>query len=209
MNVKLFTILSVLILYSTSFSDSLQAYRPLKHSFQLQIGDYLALKTFENTWVSYKMHFSTNKAIRIGLNLNIRYDGNYSPKTSSSSDFKDISKGAGLTINSYYISYFYFDKVIKPYYGIGPYFSTSYSGENKYLSGWSFEYDRRTSYDVGLNGMIGLEWFFHKNFSLFTEYSLKAGFSYYTAVDDVNSKRTNKNYRLSSNNCLIGLSIYL
>lgn len=206
MNFNVLGVIVVIIAYTSSFSDSLEVTRPLKHSFQLQIGDYLGVHTFKNTWVSYKCHLSTNKAIRIGINLNVSYDGNYDP---SNDNYKDISKNAGLSLNANFISYLYFDKTIKPYYGIGPYVSASYSGENTIVNGFAISSKRRRSFEVGLNGLFGLEWFFHNHFSLFTEYGLQGGFSYSISSDSRNPESNSKGLRLSSNNCLIGLSIYL
>jgi hypothetical protein len=209
MNMRFLAVLAVIISSSTSFSDSLDTARPFKHSFQLQIGDYLSLKTFQNTWICYKYHFNTSKAIRVGLSLYANYNDNLGPRNSSINDFTESTENASLSFNSFFISYFYFNKTIKPYYGMGPFLSLSYYDDSPVLRGTLTGASKKKTIEGGLNGLIGLEWFFHNHFSLFTEYSLQGGYSYYSSFGSSGNEYKTNNFKLTTNNCLVGLSIYL
>jgi outer membrane protein W len=182
---------------------------PSKHSFQLQLGDNFSLHSLNNTLVSYKIHYTTSKAIRIGLRLGLSDNNSYSPAADPHTDVQE-TRNANLTLNAIYISYFDVNRVIKPYYGVGPYVTVDYSKYSDIQRGNLSGYNNRQNIGGGLNGLFGIEWFFHNHFSVFSEYGLQGGVTYnFSSSTGVNNTSKQINYQLTGNNFALGVSIYL
>jgi hypothetical protein len=97
----------------------------------------------------------------------------------------------------------------KPYYGIGPYLSIGYSGFEGYSNNSSTGYRKNKFVEAGIGGLLGLEWFFHQNFSLFTEYALQGGYLYSSSLESGEDEHGLKQAKLFSNKAILGISIYL
>jgi hypothetical protein len=205
-------ILLIIALSLSSFADTLTSSFPTKYSFQLMVTGLLTVNTLvSETMISAKQMLNTKNGIRLSLgisasNKNYKYVMvNHDSVTSDHNNF-----GQSYSLHATYLNYLYKNGNIFMYAGIGPFGSYSTSNTNDLLN---FEFTR--NYSLGLDLNLGIEWFFTKHFSLFTEYRL---ISYYqnkrtrtgTKPDYVTTKiETQNNYYLYSDPLFIGLSIYL
>jgi hypothetical protein len=143
------------------------------------------------------------------------YNSRDTENSYSTQSVENNRKAASVEFSCNYIRYPYSSSNLFLYYGFGPSFSTSYTySEDNYFADsiLSSNLNKYKTYGVGIKGLLGIEWFFHKHFSLLTEYNLS---SYYTR-QYVYSKSSTEDHKhilnefsLQSSSVVFGISIYL
>jgi hypothetical protein len=200
------------------------------YSLQFQIMDKFILNSFQGAIISAKYHYSDHSAIRVGVGVDIESgDNDTSPKTqnSQSSYMQSNNKSTEFSIN-FSGQYVYYPKPaadINLYYGCGPLFrlfrskyeSENIEKKNNLVLSSSNNTSESNGYSIGVNGLLGVEWFATKSISFIAEYSVSTLY--------MKSKNTNSNnnsgdlykYESESNNeyfrfepvaVKFGLSVY-
>ena len=181
-------------------------------ALQFQITDNFTLSSFEGATISYKRHFSEDRATRIGLNLNNRY---------RSVDYPDIDDqiqnsllDLNLEINYTWMNYTNPESIIKFFYGYGP--GVMLGFERSLQEDVNQKTTRRDiSYGISGIGYAGVEWFFHSSMSLHAEYMTAVRLYHrrdkHTTEEngDEETNRVNRtDIRLQGEGVRFGLSVY-
>ncbi|MGB7568063.1 MAG: outer membrane beta-barrel protein [Chitinivibrionales bacterium] len=189
------------------FGETSIYYEPSKYSFQIKTNGLQDISSLiPGTMISLKKMTNSTDALRITAGISAGIN-TYIPNNSAS-ESKSDSFSIGLYITK--LKYAYRNKNLYLYYGYGPFGKYAYQ-----FSGDSYEEMTTNSFSGGLNGCIGVEWFFSKQFSLFAEYSLNATANYSRVSNRldgsnlVSNPTITKGFNLNPNSVLIGLSIYL
>lgn len=165
-------------------------------ALQFAVRGLFNLSSFQGGTLSYKKHFSSQSALRIGINIRLNsraYEGSeewdntyryedYEDSTDylrfeeETYDLTDNSDIWSADIITQWIKYPEARNDVQPYWGVGPTLSYSYHNEDDESASMDSTADPRFyrytsfSYGVGVSGVLGLEWFFRKNMSLTAEY---------------------------------------
>ncbi len=198
-------------------------------ALQFQITDFIRLSNFQGLMLSGKYHFSNRSAVRTGVNLSFS-DMNmederlqYSPiENDMVRNFLDIKRRTtSVTIYTQYVYYSSASSRLHVYYGAGPFYELTYQTEDRETVSQSVitvtSTSDQSSWAVGANGVLGVEWFFTSGMSLLGEYSNAISYS------DVNNETiekdgegvvrverniTSNNVVFRANNVRFGLSVY-
>jgi len=211
--------LSMMIL-SSAYSQSHTNLDSLENKFalQFQITDNFTLSDFQGTILSGKYHFSKRDAIRLGLMLEFadyELESEISRlDTIDTDESKENASSIGFTINAQYIRYLTITNNIALFCGTGPFINFFDNTSERIITLEGIEYLRkstRTGYTVGLDILIGTEWWFHKQMSLSAEYGLK--FSYRSSEDNYSDDVTEATANITSffvtdNNIKFGITVY-
>ena len=199
---------------STSYLDSLDG----KFALQFQITNNFSLSDFQGSVLSGKYHFSTRDAIRLGLEI-ILGDSesetvvNHLDTNTVEQSVEDINS-FGFTINSQYIHYIRGVDDISLFGGIGPYYRYYKSTRNRELVVDEIKKLTQSeikNYSVGLDLIVGVEWWFHKYMSLSAEYGLKFSYlSYKNSFEDdsIKGESERKAYDITGNHINFGITVY-
>ena len=199
---------------STSYLDSLDG----KFALQFQINENFTLANFHGSVLSGKYHFSKRDAIRLGLEINFGNSDSETIVNNLDTNIVDKSiedtNNFGFTINSQYIHYIRGTDNISLFGGIGPYFRYYKSTRNRELVVDEIENvmeSENENYGIGLDLLVGVEWWFHKYMSLSAEYGLK--FSYWSSKssfedDTRKGESEQKSYNISGNHINFGITVY-
>lgn len=165
---KLFAILlfGIILPFSISQAQSSENTNPLQSgskALQFQISDNFNLDSFSGTTFSYKRQLEKNRAKRIGLSLNNRYNWRNSPDNNQ--EALDLNVGLNYT----WINYTNPESDIKFYYGYGPGINLGFDRTVQELPGLK-DTDQETFYRISGVGYAGVEWFFQSSMSLHAEY---------------------------------------
>jgi len=168
--------------------------------------------------LSGKYHFSKRNAIRLGLEINFGDSDSETTVNNLDTNIVDHStedsKNFGFTINSQYIHYIRGTDNISFFGGVGPYFKYYKSTRNRKLVVDDTENiieSENEYYSIGLDLLVGVEWWFHKYMSLSAEYGLKFSylFSKSSFEDDyVKGESEHKAYNISGNHINFGITVY-
>ncbi len=206
----------VILAVSLSSADSLSVNKPLKHSIQLEIKNVINISSILGSFICYKRHFNTTTAVRVGLGFNAHqetaenvFENSNLPSGLYSSDNEQSS--ASLFAN--YLNYPVRRNNFWLYYGIGPSLDAAYRYTSKhYFESSSTQWEKMKSYSGGLIALGGIEWIFSKQFSLFTEYTIFAKYTYsrtnYGGNNTIPRKSIGKNLSLNYGNAFLGISMY-
>lgn len=192
-------------------------------ALQFQVGENFSLSAFEGFGISTKRHYSDNSAVRYGVFLNGSIEKTDFGYSGSRTDNQNLEMES-VNLTAVYLYYPNPENIIKFFYGAGP--SITYSHrKNIYeqkLNGElvrTLERDetRSNQFGVGLQCVLGVEWFFSRNLSLHAEYSMdmeygneKTETTSLTEGASLNETTTNKDYfHLNQGGVTLGLSIYL
>jgi hypothetical protein len=184
------------------------------NAFLIGINGLFNFNDFLGGSISYKHHFTSNKALRIGLYLtgNQTNDtASYSP-SSSYSNTTDKNINGGGSLRAQFLYYPNPGSKVKLYYGGGPYVQGTYSKD--IMQGRSgTETVRKSTISVGASLALGLEWLFASKFGLNIEYGLLPCYSWVENSDygpTTYSKDDHMGgWRLSFDSLRFGLTIYL
>lgn len=218
-----FSLLALLLLIISSFSitiaqtsylDSLDG----KFALQFQISDILTLSSFQGATFSGKYHLGKRSAIRLGLTISLDdsdFEEDYIYEDMTNDSENAIYNAFGLTLNSQYLFYLVATPDIGFYLGGGPLvgFGNSETETTREISDSTVSNSNITgnSFLVGLDGIIGIEWSFHKAMSLSAEYGVMI---YYRNSEEnfkdlrTTHNRASKSIRLTSEAVKFGISVY-
>jgi hypothetical protein len=175
-------------------SGSAAPSRPDGQAIQFQVGYYFTLSNFDGTTLGYQRFIRRDVAWRVSVGADIRHDsGETSEQQTGATSFDgsgDISERSyAITLASELLRY-RGDRV-SVYYGGGPRISYT-SGQSE---SWAFYVDEErftrytdTSYGVGLQGCIGIQWAAVDWLALHAEYH--ARFTYEHIVDEYERTET-------------------
>ena len=208
------------IFISTGFSQSISYLDSLdgKFALQFQINRDFQLSDFQGSTLSGKYHFSARDAVRLGITLELS-DAEFEASSNqidtinvSTSNFDNSS--FGITINTQYIRYIKGTDDIAFFIGGGPfitYSTTTSNGEireedpvEKYKRSDDF-------YSLGVDLLLGIEWWFHKYMSLSAEYGMKFMYRSRESIVEqgVLRRETTDNYfRITANSINFGITVY-
>lgn len=195
--VFLLTVLFFLVLNNNSLADnpgdSLEQ-KPLRkgsNALQFQIAPNFQLSSFQGAIFSGKHHYSERSALRIGVDLSLRFtdssiDRNYSVNdtlgTSESNKGDDNTQSIGITTQ--YIYYTRPNTKVNFFLGTGPYFNYSRIREENTFhrndplqETDSQETIKGSGWSAGLSNVMGIEWFIAKKISLTAENRFLIGYS--------------------------------
>ena len=209
--------------------DDSTSFRFQKLSMQYQIREFGDVVDFERSILSAKYHFSNKSAIRISLDLGYgdsNFDDEYFHNVIDSlSHYRDGEyNNVNLNLSLFYLHYINPRAPVKFYLGGGP--NIAYSRmRNDEIRVYPTSVDGSLSQDVdremktksiGMQWVLGSEWFFHRRMSLLFEYG--ALFSYSLSKTDDNrgndypggyvTAYESHRYSISSTRVKVGLSMY-
>jgi hypothetical protein len=199
---------------STSYLDSLSG----KFALQFQINENFSLSDFQGTVISGKYHFSKRDAIRLGLEIILSDSESEivvnNLDTNTVGQSVEDSNNFGFTLNSQYIHYIRGTDDIALFGGVGPYFRYYNSTRNREIVENEIENlieSENSNYSIGIDLLVGVEWWFHKFMSLSAEYGLK--YSYVSSKssfedDSRKGESEHKAYNISGNHINFGITVY-
>lgn len=197
-----------------SYLDSLDG----KFALQFQINENFRLSNFQGTVLSGKYHFSTRDAVRLGVSLSFSdSEGEVSSNvldTTNVNTNKIENSGFGITLNTQYIRYIKGTDDISLFVGVGPfinYLTSTSTGENRVKQPAEKYKDTRDHYTLGMDLLVGVEWWFHKYMSLSAEYGMKFMYSSRenTIEQGVLKQTSSENYfRITANSINFGITVY-
>lgn len=199
----------VAFLVVSPYADTTGFKGPTKYSLQIKINGVSSVTAIlPGTMISFKQMINSKNGIRISAGIAA---GSYDLKDLSGQDAY-ISRAAdsiSVSLHATYLKYLYDNKNLYLYVGAGPFGKYSYQ-KNIDLSLTEIA----NNYSVGLDGCLGVEWFFAEHFALFLEYSLFADLEYKHLTNDlqnsnVGSETKTTSYNLNYTTVFIGISIYL
>jgi hypothetical protein len=189
---------------------------------QFEVSNDFKLTSFDGVIVSLKYHFSPKFAVRFGAgvnassnDLNVEFKDYYSGYTG----FEPVNDWSHEFIfNSNFLFYPKPNKLFKIFFGIGPRASYMNSNDERiYVDGYK-GYRESEMWTIGLNGVIGAEWFPLKFLSLFGEYSVYGTYGKSTLKNYVRNNLTGEiveyynqysdNFQFRGNIARLGISVY-
>ncbi len=199
---------------STSYLDSLDG----KFALQFQITENFSLSDFQGAILSGKYHFSKRDAIRLGFSLIAdNSDAESGTNRIDTTNFVTLERernSFGFTLNTQYIRYLRGTDDISFFAGGGPSFSYQTSTtETKPNNLVNEEGARKTTdyYILGLDVLLGVEWWFHKYMSLSAEYGMKFYYRTFNSKEEIGAviNKVEEDYlKLSANNIRFGITVY-
>lgn len=154
-------------------------------ALQFEIDEHFQPVSFDNSMISVKHHFSDKSAWRLSARLSTEwggYDGSSGENYMDDyyiSDRETDKANVNIDVTIQYLRYPAPEKDVNLFWAIGPLFrySDSHSESQETNNYWDgviygqMEIDRNL-FAMGVSSAIGVEWFFHKQFSLLAEYSV-------------------------------------
>lgn len=135
-------------------------------ALQFQVNSNFTLKSFSGTLISFQKILSQKNAVRWGLSLNGSFQ-----KVRSDSITPKKKGNFGVTITMNYLWYAHLQHRIRFYYGLGPMVSFGYQNNWQYASDSKLKTQTvQTDESVGIEGVVGVEWFVNNHISLIAEY---------------------------------------
>jgi hypothetical protein len=189
-------------------------------AIQFGIGSYLSAQAFDARSISYKFHLSSDRAIRMGIEVNGR-------TTHTHYDRQDFSEGSVIfeshgnynssnsvlaNVVAQYLWYWGAVDNVYIFGGVGP--DVGF-GKYDYTSSKN-NWNKATTWTFGAEGSLGAEWIFSRRFSLHAEYNYVTFFETRHTQDksgnpeqSVIVEATDKSWVFGSGKVLFGLSVYL
>lgn len=179
LNKFIFSFLFVFMFFATSqtqIKDTNEAKNSLqKGKFALMFGVVdLNLIAVDGAFISIKYHITDHISLRAGL-FGKYSCKEYDHKTLTSTAKNKENKQEFLTI--VYFTYYPKPKAdINAYFGLGPYYLWKRDYEKSTYSDPKYNSESCSrEWGLGVNGIIGVEWFVTKSISLFGDYSFSIG----------------------------------
>ena len=186
-----------------------------KWALQFQISSNFTLASFEGATISIKKQSSPSAAVRLGMTVgtSVSSNDNTTALLDSSTRLQTTDANSeNLSLQFHWICYPKPSSDVNLYFGIGP--TASYSRNhsdskvirvrpNRPDSLLSSGTSTFISWGIGLNGLVGAEWFATRSISILAEYSTSATFS-----KSDNGATSTKQFSISSPSVRFGLSAY-
>jgi len=207
-------------------ADSTYGLRPGSWSIQFQFSRNLTLTSFDGTLISAKRHFSAKRALRLGLS----YSGNISDQdqeTAATGDTEPMTTRSDLNSNQHaatirlqYLFYSAPSNKLTRFIGFGPVLNYG-RGSSSSKPGSPFDNNSssesvQTGWNVGVNAVLGVEWFARENISVLAEYGVDLAYdrlkttSEFTRATGVDTRVVRRrSFRITPNAVKFGLSVYL
>jgi hypothetical protein len=188
-----------------------------KFALQFQISDNFNLTNFQGTIFSGKYHFSKRDAIRLGISTDYTDEKNESDRNIdtlyTAHSQQDYSR-FGVTVFSQYIRYLKVTREISFYGGTGLFLN--YGKQTETRSDFLDTLVTRrevnvTNYGIGLDLLIGVEWWFIKSMSLSAEYGLNAFYHHSENKADEGQQKVSAkshSFNISGSNVKFGITVY-
>lgn len=195
--------LTFILLATKVYSQPQQKENLTAGSWSLQFGvaNNFSLSSFGGTLITAKKHYSKSKAFRAGFIINGRLIDVNDEQSHISNDVLTTNKSSGnqkllnISLKTLFLNYSTNQRRLNPYWGIGPNFEINLSKSNNNQSS-NFKTENWTwSGAIGVEGVLGMEWFLNSNISIFAEYSLSALFRY----TKTNGKTTGTGFKGETN----------
>ncbi len=135
------------------------------------IGDF-DLTSFEGANISFKHHYTDNRAYRIGLGVAVSHENRDEDGSGSRWTETEVSRES-ITLTALKLYYNDLNKRASFYWGLGPRIGYSHDKDNYDTPAWEDDYSRRYTYDranAGILGVVGVEWFLARELSLLAQY---------------------------------------
>lgn len=154
---------------------------PTKHSLQVAMDDLLKFSSLYGGVISYKLHFHTRSALRLGILLGGKIEeGTDTVVDENSVAFleSNLKKMASIGMHTHLIKYRNPEKKIKFYHGAGPCirYTYHYHWERDNIADYT-QIEKSKDYTFALDGLVGLEWIFTESVGFILEYPVNV--SYY------------------------------
>lgn len=171
-------------------------------ALQFGIGENFRLASFSGSAFSYKRHTAADRANRISLSFDNRFNRASNPDEEDSAVHRTR---LSLNLNYTWMRYTDPGADVKLYYGYGPGFNVLHEKHNP-----PGDDNSSTNTGLGLYGIAytGVEWFFHDSLSLHAEYRASLMFNRSSHNRDSASDFRYTNVMLRSNGVRFGLSAY-
>ena len=195
-------------------------------ALQFQIDNNFQLSTFEGSTFSLKKHTSDGAAWRLALSSSLNFSETENARVTDSDDdprSESDNSTQSISVSLMRILYPAPKATVNFFWGFGPGFGFSHNSSNSksYSTGDAMSETERTTdtWRAGVSGLLGVEWFPHRNISLLAEY--ESGFDYQwrkstternvTGVPTPSSTKDESkstSFGWASNGVKFGLSVY-
>lgn len=195
----------LLSLPQLSFAQSAEALTGDAEALQFRVTPNFQLSSFQGTLLSYKWHTSPSNAYRVGASFALQ-----SQDTQFTDDDTDppVQSNQSIGLRGQYLTYLGGESDIEPYYGVGPQLSYSRQAQED-PAGNSVT---QSTFEIGVNGAAGVEWFVWSNVSFTAEYGASLEYISEGQTNDPangdESSASRSQWRLGGNGILFGLSAY-
>lgn len=135
------------------------------------IGDF-DLTSFEGANLSYKHHYTDNRAYRIGVSVGLSNE-NRDEDGSGTRWREDQVSRSSISLTALKLHYRNMYDRGSFYWGLGPRIGYSHEKHTYETPEWDDDYSTEYSYDranAGFAGVLGVEWFIAREFSLLAQY---------------------------------------
>lgn len=191
--------------------------KPDAWAIQFEVGFDFKLQAFEDYTVSLKKHLSNKTALRLNMlfqNTNANTDLIESDPGDTLDTYDNVHD-VNTTVSLNLMSYITPHSNIKAYWGTGPvggYVFRKRESDN----GSTFRFEKSTEWFIGLEGLLGAEWFPMDNLSFFAEYNARLFYgkedretnSRNASGENSNRKTTIDNSGFSGDNAKLGIAVY-
>jgi len=208
----------------------------LKHSLtkgatalQFRVTEDFTLGSWQSMALSLKRHFSVDKAVRIGIDADWSFSDSdrenmsIGDNTRTNTNYNESNR-ISFYITPQYLKYLKVKTPVKFYYAIGlktgAAFAYSERNSFTYISDEIREWNEENndfSWNIGLLGNLGAEWFASHNISFIAEYEallyyrwthMKITRTYYFSTEIEKDKITDQSLRFSMSSARLGLTLY-
>ena len=197
-------------------------------ALQFQISHNFTLSSFQGSIISAKRHFSKKRALRFGVSLNASISDIDENAASFDSDtlqtLQDNQSNRdfeSINVTTQYLVYPTPNDRLSLFFGAGPIFGFSHNKseterqiQNR-INTTLKSIDKTNQWSLGIDMVLGSEWFIKKNISLLAEYgaSLKYDWKKTTKTTITEDRATATKSKINSinlnaNSVKFGLSIY-
>ena len=135
------------------------------------IGDF-DLTSFEGANISYKHHYTDNRAYRVGVSVAVSHENRDEDGSGYRWIENEISRES-ITLTALKLHYNDITNRASFYWGLGPRIGYSHDKDNYDTPAWDDDYSRRNTFNranAGILGVVGVEWFLAHELSLLAQY---------------------------------------
>lgn len=170
-----------------AFGQSGEVGAPVKHSlldgksallFEI-VGDF-DLTSFEGANLSYKHHYTDNRAYRIGVGVSLSHE-NEDQDASGTRWTENETTQRSISLTALKLYYRGIHNRGSFYWGVGPRIGYSHDTYARGTPEWDDDYSSENIFDranAGIACVLGVEWFIAKEFSLLGQYGTVLEYSW-------------------------------
>jgi len=199
-------------------------------AIQFQITEEIGLKPFNGMMISLKRHLSEGSAVRLGVNLNLNYDDTeWTDENTPADTLRYVSRstqkqnGQSVELDLMYMGYPNVRAPVNFFWGTGPLieYSRGHRESERVATALTETFTQTDessshSWEAGVLGAAGIEWFATKAISFHAEYRARASYrtseveqsSMYDSESHVSTTADRTSWQFSAVNVILGLSVY-